>query len=248
MTTATRIPMRTGLLAAGAMLAMFVLTPHAQASPVEIGFNGAGGTGHALLNVGPDTTANDPTGAQLIMGASGTFSDTNLGIINVGITGVQPRTFSTPFDVADGTWKPGMVPFPASFSQLPTANAPPIDHGVTTFDELFYAGGSPQTCWDYPFAGGFLDPYGVMFTLSNGDVVDLFSFGNVFVPTGAPVYLQFGFEVIDPSNGGNLLDAQFGGVRAAVPEPDWLWLFGAGVLGLFAWRRWAETSKASRPV
>ncbi|TAN01634.1 MAG: PEP-CTERM sorting domain-containing protein [Rhodanobacteraceae bacterium] len=37
-------------------------------------------------------------------------------------------------------------------------------------------------------------------------------------------------------------------VTASVPEPDFLWLFGATVLGLFAWRRRMETSKASRPV
>lgn len=169
----------------------------------------------------------------------GTF----LGFYNVAITGVLARNFATPFDVADGTWQPGDVPFPASFSQLATANAPPIDHGVTTYTELFYAGGSPQTCWDCPFAGGFLDPYGVMFTLGNGDVVDLFSFGDTFVPTGAKVYLHHGFEVIDPSNGGTLLDPEFGGVRAAVPEPGFPWLFGAAVLGLFAWRRSAETRR-----
>ena len=243
MSTATGISMRAWLLTAGAMLAMFALAPHAQANPVQIGFNGAGGSGHASLNVGPDTTAGDPAGAQLIMGASGTFSDANLGFYNVAITGVLARNFATPFDVADGAWQPGDVPFPASFSQLATANAPPMDHGVTTYTELFYAGGSPQTCWDYPFAGGFLDPYGVMFTLSNGDVVDLFSFGDTFVPTWAKVYLQYGFEVIDPSNGGTLLDPEFGGVRAAVPEPEFPWLFGAAVLGLFAWRRSAETRR-----
>lgn len=243
-----RIFVKFGLLAVGAMLVLPGLMPYARATPVQIGFNGMGGTGHASLNVGPDTTAGDPAGAELIMGASGTFSDANLGFSNVAITGVLARSFATPFDVADGTWKPGYVPFPASFSTLPTANAPPQDHGVTTYSELFYPGGSPQTCWDYPFAGGFLDPYGVMFTLGNGDVVDLFSFGDTFVPTGASVYLQFGFEVIDPSGGGNLLDAQFGGVRAAVPEPEFLWLFGAAVLGLFAWRRWAETRKVPQSV
>jgi hypothetical protein len=220
--------------------AMLALAPHAVATTVHIGFNGGGGSGHVTLTIGPDTTAGDPAGALLITNASGTFSDTNLpGLSNVSITGVMTRNFATPFDVADGTWQPGFVPFPASFSTLPTANAPAQDNGVTTFSELFYAGGSPQTCWDYPFAGGFLDPYGVMFTLGNGDVVDLFSFGDIFVPTMSPVYLTYGFEVIDPSAGGNLLDAQ-GGVRAAVPEPDFLWLFGAAVLGLFAWRRKVE--------
>lgn len=231
-------------MTASAMLAMFALTPHAQANPVQFVFNGAGGSGHASPNVGPDTTVGDPAGAQLIMGASGTFWDANLGLCNVAITGVLARNFATPFDVLDGGhWQLGDIPFPTSLSQLPTANAPPIDNGVTTYTELFYAGGSPQTCRDYPFAGGLLDPYGAMFTLGNGDVVDLFSFGDTFVPTGAKVYLQYGFEVIDPSNGGTLLDPEFGGVRAAVPEPEFLWLFGAAVPGMFAWRRSAEMRK-----
>lgn len=30
------------------------------------------------------------------------------------------------------------------------------------------------------------DTYGVMFTLANGDVVDLWSDGSLFVPTGTP--------------------------------------------------------------
>lgn len=247
MSTGRSTAMKTGLFTIGAMLAMLALVPYAHASPVQIGFNGAGGTGHALLTLGPDSLAGtvpgDPSNALLITNASGTFSDANLGLYNIAITGVLARNFATPFDVSDGKWQPGDVPFPESFSQLATANAPQQDNGVTTYSDLFYVGGSPQTCWDYPFAGGFLDPYGVMFTLGNGDVVDLFSFGSIFVPTMSPVYLQYGFEVIDPSNGGNLLDAEFGGVHAAVPEPGFLWLFGAAVLGLFAWRRSQEARK-----
>lgn len=71
----------------------------------------------------------DPAGAQLIMGASGTFWDANLGLCNVAITGVLARNFATPFDVLDGHRQLGDIPFPMSFSQLPTANAPPIDNG-----------------------------------------------------------------------------------------------------------------------
>lgn len=38
-------------------------------------------------------------------------------------------------------------------------------------------------------------------------------------------------------------DFQFDSVHAAVPVPHFPWLFGAGLLGLFAWRRSAETRK-----
>jgi hypothetical protein len=46
----------------------------------------------------------------------------------------------------------------------------------------------------------------------------------------------------DPS-GNWVSDFQFSGVRAAVPEPNFLWVFGASMLGLFAWRRSVETRK-----
>lgn len=230
---------KSGLWMALAAAGMLASAPCALAAPVQIGFNGMGGSGHATLTVGTDTTAGDPAGAQLITGASGTFSDANLGLYNVSITGVQARNFATPFDVSDGAWQPGDPPFPASFSQLVAAGG---TGGVVTYSDLFYPGGSPQSCWDYPFAGGFLDTYGVMFTLSNGGFVDLWSDGSIFVPTMSPVYLSYGFALILPGSDGNysVSDFQFNGVHAAVPEPDSLWLFGASLLGLFAWRRSVE--------
>jgi len=245
MKTGKRILVKAGLLAAGAVLVLPGLMPYAQATPVQIGFIGVGSTGHVSLTVGPDSYAGQPNGdpanAQLITGASGTFSDSHLNISNVAITGVLARNFATPADVIDGDWQPGDVPFPYSFSELPVSDTNPP---VITYSDLFYLGGSPQSCWDYPFAGGMFDTYGVMFTLANGDVVDLWSDGSLFVPTGTPVWLTYGFTVLTPDSspeGFAIGDYQFSGVRAAVPEPDFLWLFGAGVLGLFAWRRSAET-------
>lgn len=244
-----RVWVKTGVLAAGAVLILAGLAPYAQATAVQIGFNGAGGTGHASLTVGPDYLPSihpagptDPAGAQLVTGASGTFSDANLGLYNVAITGVLARNFALPFDMkAGGSWHSGDLPFPASFSQLAAIGG---TGGVVTYSDLFYAGGSPQSCWDYPFAGGLLDTYGVMFTLSNGGFVDLWSDGSIFVPTMSPVYLTYGFAVILPTSKGNSVsDFQFSGVHAAVPEPKFMWLFGAAVLGLFAWRRSTETRK-----
>lgn len=237
---------KSGLLAAGAILVGLVLAPCAQATPVQIGFNGAGISGHASLTVIADTTVGDPAGARLIAGASGTFSDANLGIFNVAITGVLARNFATPFDVLDGSWQPGDLPFPTSFSQFAASNTSPQDNGVITYTDLFYPTGSPQTCWDYPFAGGLLDPYGVMFSLSNGDYVDLWSDGSMFLPTMTPVYLTYGFALMEPNSspeGYGVSDASFGGVRLAVPEPDFVWLLGAALLGLLAWRRSTEARK-----
>ncbi len=233
---------KTGVLTTAAMLAI-LLVPYAHATPVEIGFNGAGGSGHASLTVGSDTTAGDPAGAQVITGATGTFSDTNIGLNNVSITGVVARNFATPNDVADGSWQPGDVPFPASFSELAVLNPPPGDTAIT-YSDLFYADGSLQSCWDYPFAGGFLDTYGVMFTLGNGGFVDLWSDGvtapMAFGPTW-PGGLTYGFAVID--NTLTVSDFQFVGVNAAVPEPNFLWLLGAGILGLLVWRRSLESRR-----
>ncbi|MEO8779839.1 MAG: PEP-CTERM sorting domain-containing protein [Rhodanobacter sp.] len=225
-----------GLIKGGMMtavaVAMLALAPHAVATPVQIGFNGAGGTGSISLTVGSDTTAGDPAGAQLIMNASGTFSDTNPGMSNVSITGVLARNFAIPGDVASGSWQPGDLPSPTSFSAL-AINAAPT--APVTFDDLFYPGGSPQTCWDDPNFGGFLDGYGVMLTFDGG-FVDLWSDG-----AASPGGLTYGFAVISSDGQTHTVrDYQFGGVRAAVPEPNFLWLFGAALLGLFAWRRKLE--------
>lgn len=221
-----------------ATLVLLALAPHVLATPIHITFSGAGADGHATLTVEPDTTAGDPSGALVITHATGTFSDANLGLVNLAITGVQPRNFATPNDVVpspeDTPFPFPPVPFPASYSKLAVTNPSPPATAVT-YDNLFYPDGSPRTCWDYPYSGGFLDPYGVMFTLDNGGFLDLWSDG--VMPGG----LSYGFAVILPTLEGNVIsDFQFSGVRAAVPEPDFLWLFGAMVLGLFAWRRNAE--------
>jgi len=62
----------------------------------------------------------------------------------------------------------------------------------------------------------------------------------------SPGGLTYGFAVMLPNadpDGNWVSDFQFSGVRAAVPEPGSIWLFGASVLGLFAWRRSTETRK-----
>lgn len=243
-----RLFTRTGILATGVMLVMFGVMPFAQATTVHIGFTGSMGTGHASLTVGPDSlagaTPGDPSNAMLITNASGTFSNSTFG--NVSITGVLGRNFATPFDVADGTWTTGDLPFPESFSQLAASGTSAQDNGVITYDDLFYADGSPQTCWDYPFFGGFLDPYGVMFSLNNGGYLDLWSFGVVpqdFFGPGSGG-LTYGMAVLQLQADGSY--AVMPGppfANASVPEPNFLWLFGAAVLGLFAWRRSVEKKR-----
>ena len=234
-----RTSMKAGLLTSGAVLAMFAFGQHAHATPVQIqiGFNGGDASGHASLAVGPDGTAGDPAGAQLISNASGTFSDSYLSITNAVITGVHVLKFSTPVRSDD-------IPYiPASYSYIPSVGGADLGIGAS-YDNLFYQDGSPLVCNpdEYPFSGGFLDIFGVMFDLDNGDVVNLFSYGAI--PGGAS--LGFGASVLTGSDSAGWSTADYYDVRAAVPEPNFMWLFGAGVLGLFARRRSAELRKAFR--
>lgn len=248
---------KTGVLPAGAMLAMLAFGPYAAASPVRIHFSGtydfgnSVGTpfsGYADLTLQSDPSASstfptppspppagprvDPEGAQSIVGATGSFN-------GHAITGVQPLNGASP---SVGEY------VPASFSAMLVSNTPDHAPGVT-FDNLFYASGSPLVCLDingdgstspgYPFAGGFFDVYGVMFTLDNGDLLDLWSNG-VMPGLG----LNYGMILFAPeAQNFEVLSSQFNGVRAAVPAPGSLWLFGAGLLGLFAWRRAIERKR-----
>lgn len=239
------IPLRAGLLTAGAMLAMLALGPYASANPIRINFSGDAGSGYADLTIvsDPDASSNydptvvnptgqpgkwDPEGAQLITGASGSFN-------GIAITGVKARNFANP---------PPPETLPKSYSTI----GPSISF-VASYDNLFYVNGSPVVCPPgtahpngYPFSGGFLDVYGVMFELDNGNLVGLWSDG-VVPPgfSGTPGGLTYGLSVLTPTDSGySISSSQFAGAMASVPEPKFMWLFGAVLLGLFAWRRSTE--------
>lgn len=274
-TASKRLFTTTGMLTSAMLLAALVLAPAAQATPLSFSFSGTSGnpgggavSGYGYLTLSADPNAPpscnsstalpanahcDPAGARAITGASGTFSDSNLGI-TATIKGVQQL---------NSTWvNPGMSPLPGTTTPLYQENLPvsrsmlfTTDAGNPTasYDNLFYPGGSPLVCLvdvdgtlvpTYPLSGGFLDIYGVMFTLENGDLVGLWSTGSPsgYVAPGAPVY---GFSVLSPAAGGNyqILDYAFTGAVAAVPEPGLVWMFGAGLLGLLAWRRSIEKKR-----
>ncbi|MGH8228210.1 MAG: PEP-CTERM sorting domain-containing protein [Steroidobacteraceae bacterium] len=249
----------TKFLAAGALLTALAAPPYASATIMQISFSGALGNGYANLTLNPDRKSSskykpkynaydgannishrlskyDPAGAQSIIGASGAFD-------GIAITGVMP--------LDSGLAPPGEI-LPHSFSWIDTTT------GENSYDNLFYANGSPLVCppttagggVGYPFSGGFLDIYGVMFTLQNGDALGLWSDGvtapGAFVPQGG---LTYGLDLFTPAATAGTYslidsDSQFAGVSASAPEPNSLWLFGAGVLGLFAWRRRAVAKRA----
>lgn len=248
---------KTGFLTSAAVLALLAFGPYASATVVRINFSGIYdfgnniGTpfsGYADLTLGTDPSASgsfptppenapptrvDPEYAQSITGATGMFNG-----VAFSDAGVMSATGGCP---------PPTEYLPASCTALIAANTPDGAPAVT-FDNLFYLSGSPLVCLGinpdgstyaiYPFAGGFLDTYGVLLTLSDGTLVDLWS--NGYMPGG----LNYGAILLAPA-GDNyaVLDAQFNGVFAAVPEPDFVWLLGAGLLGLFVWRRAVEVRK-----
>ncbi len=214
--------MRSRLLPATALLVAASFVSQARADVATFGFSGGGVSGSVTLTYGLDTVAGDPSGAYVITTATGTFSDSNIGIVGAAITGVAPAMPASP--------EPTNLLAPKSFGFYPIASGVPAPGGESApgfaYDDLYYPGGSPQTASDYPFHGGFLDIYGVVFTIAGNRAVNLWSDGDD--GTG----LTYGVGVTD---GTDVLDYVFSGV--AVPEPGSFGLFGVALLGALVWRR-----------
>jgi PEP-CTERM motif len=185
----------------------------ARATTAEIQLFDAGIGATIDVTYGAATDPVYPTGYE-VTAISGTFSDTNngLAIINAPILGLIPINHATPAE-------PDNIA-PADFSRYPTISLP----GLLTYDNLFFPGGSDVVGPGYAFNGGLLDFYGLMFDIGNGMVANIWS--NGLLPDGS---LLYGAAV---ANTDVILD-----YVAAVPEPGSVWLVGAGLLGLFVWRR-----------
>jgi hypothetical protein len=197
----------------------------ANASTVNLTFTGPGVSGAVELTYGLATDAKYPQAFQ-VTGVTGTFSDSNngLNIVNAPIGLLEPIKHDTP--------EPGNLLAPDNFSRFPVAaGLPAMNNGFLTYDNLFWPGGSPPTASDYPVHGGFLDIYGLMFSIGGGRVVNFWSNGD-FSGTGTgPV--DYGIAVATPDEA---LD-YIGGVSVAAPEPTTLGLLGGGLLGMLIWRR-----------
>ena len=169
----------------------------------------------------------DPENASVITGATGYFSDKALGITNVAITGIVANNY-LPHFAPDWT-------IPYSFSYDFNATNP------VSYDNLYYADGlSPQTCTlpppgDY---GGYFDNYGVMFSLANGDVVDLYSNGDTLAVSTDPANpapplspAPFFYGVVVVANG--VTDyTSAAGLALGTPEPSTWAMMLAGFAGL----------------
>lgn len=227
--------MRHKLTMISAVIAAASLAFQAQAASVSFKLSGPGVSGTIDLtyapnpNTGPvggsSPNAFDPVGSYIVTGASGSFSNSNIGV-NSTISGIVPSQPANP--TADNLLAPH------SFGFFPISGGVLTPGGVApgfSYDNLFYPGGSPQTASDYPFFGGVLDIYGLVFTLLDGKAVNLWSAGDF---GGGPTY---GLGVTD---GRSVLDYVDSGVSlSAVPEPaTWaLMIAGFGMVGAVARRR-----------
>lgn len=201
-----------------ALILAFVLSTglSARADTYDFSFSGNGINSSGIITVAPAGTP----GWYQITGISGVYSDTTDGISG-NITGIESTT-------------------------LPATPPPflPPGHSTAgfTFDDLFYLGGSPSVCVDYPFYGGVLDVYGMGFDIAGGYSVDVWSNG---VIPGAGLQ----YDVADASGTTilNYPDPPMGqGVVVDLsvvptPEPSTLLLLRTALPGLAAVtrRRWA---------
>jgi len=205
-------------LAAVTVLAAFSLGSGARASTFDFGFTGPGVSGSVELTYGTATDSRYSS-AFVVTGISGTFSDSNIGISNAQIGMLEPRDFATP--------EPGNLLAPNSFSRFEVSAGLPVDnHGVLTYDNLFWPGGSQPTATDYMAHGGFLDIYGLLFDIGGGQVVNFWSNGAL----GNSV--DYGVAVATSAISRDYVS---GGV--SVPEPASLALLGFGIAALIATRR-----------
>ena len=181
-------------------------------------------TGNLTLTWGAATDAiynsSNPNGTGYeLTGISGAISDSgsSITLTNEPVSGLFPLNLWTPTDNPLA---------PADFSFSPSPFAP------FTYDNLVWPGGSAVVCFGFNSSGTLLDVFGVLFTLENGDYVDLWGNGLTgalepgfpFTPGG------YGIGIYDPTTGAE--DYVAASINLTVPEPSTWAMAGLGFLGL----------------
>jgi hypothetical protein len=191
---------------------VLLLFPMTLLADIDFSFSGGGISGSGVFTLA--TTA-DPT-IDHITGITGIFSD--LGdSVSGPISGLVASAYSNTC--------PGAANFsPAGYS----------------YDNLYYPHGSPAICgFDYPFSGGVLDIFGVLFNVNDAGTtyaVDLWS--NGVVPGAGLLYgvsvAQGTTTINDGQNGSGVPIPAF--TATVTPEPGYLFVVGVLLLGLIAFR------------
>jgi hypothetical protein len=203
----------------------------AKADSFNFSFSGGGLSGSGVLTVSNSVVPGVP-GARQITGITGTFTDA-ISNFTGAITGLQATSLPSNINPTGTFVPPGTAADGFGFS----------------YDNLLYpAGNSPAVCPPpgpgdpeppYPFGGGLLDIYGLLFHVQGGYSVDLWSNG---------VIPGFGLTYgVGDSLAGNRLNgfgAPFSGTSVSVsiaptPEPESLLLLGTSLPALIGlgWRK-----------
>jgi hypothetical protein len=164
-----------------------------------------------------------------ITSISGTFTDTNIGIVNAPVTALVAISPTPPLD------DPPNLAAPNDFSHFAVATKlPPESRGFITYDNLFWPDGAPPTATAFDGAGGFLDIYGLLFGIGGGTVVDLFDNG-----IGAFSGINYGGYGVVVATADAQLDRVARGGTVTVPEPStWaMVILGFAGLGVAGYRR-----------
>jgi PEP-CTERM motif len=236
--------------AAAAMVGLVAAAGSAEATTTTLNFTAPGVSGSVELTYGIATDAKYPSGmfpetAYEVTGIGGTFSDSNngLGIVNAPIVGLYTLTKTGPAD-------PANVGAPADMSTIAVSdpsNLLPFGTSVS-YDNLYWPEGAPITAWvamEWPFFGGPLDVYGVMFQINVGtagapiiDDVDLW-FNGISAPVGT---MGYGVAVLADGDTPVVLDY----VAGSVPEPSTWAMMALGFVALgFVGRRATRRAAAA---